>query len=56
MKWSPEEVAEKILHLTQDKLAANVFLVSSLAHFQPFSLWTESISNGLYISLRHIIL
>lgn len=26
MKWSPEEVAEKILGLTQDKLAANVFL------------------------------
>lgn len=30
--------------------------VSSLAHFQPFSSWTEPISNGLYISLRHIIL
>ena len=30
--------------------------VSSFAHFQPFSSWTESTSNNLYISPRHIIL
>lgn len=30
--------------------------VSSLAHFKPYSPWTEATTNDLYISPRHIIL
>lgn len=36
--------------------ALHFISVSSLAHFKPFSSWTEPTSNYLYISLRHIIL
>ncbi|XP_036138783.1 uncharacterized protein LOC118644388 isoform X2 [Monomorium pharaonis] len=44
------------IELENADYASHFISVSSLAHFQPFCSWTESISNGLYISLRHIIL